>query len=1002
MSTKAKLDQLQSGTLGSSFTATLTDNLSFVNSASGTVSVNLNGGFGDFRVYNGSLGEELQVGGGSVLFNGSDNAIVVSSYGEIDIYSGSSGFTIVDNRITAAGLEYLQDYSSTYSNRSLVDKEYADSRGIYGGSGTIASGAIASLDNAETFNINYASGNASVYVSDNIGTYIGSDDATTQIGVQNDSIELSTVNSTITIDDNTIISSGFISLTGIAGNPAELRLLEPSGSGSNYIGFKSQAMASNISFTLPDAYPATTGYVLSSTDAGILSWADPSTFGTPDGNGIYDGSGTIPASTIATITTGEDFRFNYSSGSRAMRINDSLSYTRIYGDDSNATHLSAEPGLIFADTTADFDIRVNHLSRFHVSDTSNYWDAQVNLSLNALGYIYLGSDTNIDLTSETVNVKPIGTSGGTFRIYEPLAGGSNYIELVSPTLAATTSYTLPDAYPATSGYVLSSTDAGVMSWVAGAASDGNGIYTDGANTIGAAVVATLQSGDSFTMAYNSGDEFLGVNDSSGTMFIQADGANTYLTLSPSSVTLSIAADTGTIGQVLTATGSGTATWEDATGDGIYSGSGTIAPAAVATLTSTSSFTIDYNGGNNGLHIEDALGTFTLKDKTGSQIVAMDDSQVGMSSGSNSVVVDSVSGTAINNVLRIYNAYLSLDGSLTPAQITASQNDYAPTGIDDAGILRLDSDGDYNITGITNTGAITGGRVLTIINIGANTITLTNDDAASTAAYRFLLNDNVVLGPEESTTLWYDSSTARWRAMQTTIPGYSATDNNGIYTGSGNIASATTATIASSSFFTIDYNNSNPALNITDSGAITLTSDGGSIQLNYPSTSGIIIDPTFNSVSLFSENGTQYITVSDDEVSQLIVAAPSTDHTASGTKITLTANENQNFGDVCYIDSSGEAALADASAIATAGAVVMCMETVTTGNPATYLMVGVARDDTWAWTVGGLIYLSTTGTTGNTLTQTAPSATGEVIQVVGVATHADRMIFNPNLMMIEHA
>lgn len=132
----------------------------------------------------------------------------------------------------------------------------------------------------------------------------------------------------------------------------------------------------------------------------------------------------------------------------------------------------------------------------------------------------------------------------------------------------------------------------------------------------------------------------------------------------------------------------------------------------------------------------------------------------------------------------------------------------------------------------------------------------------------------------------------------------------------------------------------------------------------------------------------------------IVAAPSSDTTAYGATITLTANENQAFGDICYINTDGEAQLADADAAATSGAVVMCTETVTANNPATYLLMGIARDDAWAWTVGGYVYLSTTGTTGNTLTQTAPSGTGDIVQIVGKATHADRIYFYPQLVTVE--
>lgn len=132
----------------------------------------------------------------------------------------------------------------------------------------------------------------------------------------------------------------------------------------------------------------------------------------------------------------------------------------------------------------------------------------------------------------------------------------------------------------------------------------------------------------------------------------------------------------------------------------------------------------------------------------------------------------------------------------------------------------------------------------------------------------------------------------------------------------------------------------------------------------------------------------------------LTAAPGTDETFTGITVTLTANENQGFGDVCFINTDGEAQLADADAASTSGAVVMCTATVTTGNPATYLLLGIARDDTWAWTVGGKIYLSTTGTTGNTITQTPPSGASDIVQVLGVATHADRILFKPELVTVE--
>ena len=135
----------------------------------------------------------------------------------------------------------------------------------------------------------------------------------------------------------------------------------------------------------------------------------------------------------------------------------------------------------------------------------------------------------------------------------------------------------------------------------------------------------------------------------------------------------------------------------------------------------------------------------------------------------------------------------------------------------------------------------------------------------------------------------------------------------------------------------------------------------------------------------------------------ITASPASDHSVSGIKTTLTATANVNFGDVCYIASTGKATLVDADAIASGIAVAMCADaTINADASGNWLLFGVARDDTWNWTVGGLIYISTTGTTGNTLTQTAPTGTDDVVLPVGVALTADIMIFKPGLVAIEHA
>lgn len=130
----------------------------------------------------------------------------------------------------------------------------------------------------------------------------------------------------------------------------------------------------------------------------------------------------------------------------------------------------------------------------------------------------------------------------------------------------------------------------------------------------------------------------------------------------------------------------------------------------------------------------------------------------------------------------------------------------------------------------------------------------------------------------------------------------------------------------------------------------------------------------------------------------LTEALSSDHTASGLKVDLTAGESLAFGNVCYVKSDGKAWKADADAASTMPVTLMCADSSISGSASgAFLVLGFARDDSWAWTVGGVIYASTSP---GGLTQTAPSGSGDQVQVVGVATHADRIMFTPSLATAE--
>ena len=125
--------------------------------------------------------------------------------------------------------------------------------------------------------------------------------------------------------------------------------------------------------------------------------------------------------------------------------------------------------------------------------------------------------------------------------------------------------------------------------------------------------------------------------------------------------------------------------------------------------------------------------------------------------------------------------------------------------------------------------------------------------------------------------------------------------------------------------------------------------------------------------------------------------PDTDHTANGpTTDRINAGTNISFGQLCYLASDGEWALADADATTTTDKfLAIALAAGTDGNPMKVALPGsFVRDDTWTWAVGGAIYVSTTAGAGGVMTQAAPSGTDDVIRVVGYAVSADMMYFMP--------
>lgn len=122
-----------------------------------------------------------------------------------------------------------------------------------------------------------------------------------------------------------------------------------------------------------------------------------------------------------------------------------------------------------------------------------------------------------------------------------------------------------------------------------------------------------------------------------------------------------------------------------------------------------------------------------------------------------------------------------------------------------------------------------------------------------------------------------------------------------------------------------------------------------------------------------------------------------DHAGSGPYAAMTVGESVTFGQALYMKSDGKLWMADANATTTMPVVALALGTITANNSGDVQKLGFIRDDTWTWTIGGMIYAS--GTTG-ALTQTAPNSSGDIVQVVGYAVTADVMYFNPSYVTVE--
>jgi hypothetical protein len=174
--------------------------------------------------------------------------------------------------------------------------------------------------------------------------------------------------------------------------------------------------------------------------------------------------------------------------------------------------------------------------------------------------------------------------------------------------------------------------------------------------------------------------------------------------------------------------------------------------------------------------------------------------------------------------------------------------------------------------------------------------------------------------------------------------------------------------------TIDYTDGDLAMTIADGGGVTFAQD-----------------------ATFSGD----VALADDKVINLGEAgkidfgdeAPA-DNAATGIVFSFIAGATLAVGDVVYMHTDGEVAKADADAVTSMPAIGICVGAGTDGNAVDVLVQGIMHDTSAfaTFTPGADIFVSGTEAA---VTATAPSGSGDTVQKVGVALHADMVYFNFN-------
>lgn len=167
-------------------------------------------------------------------------------------------------------------------------------------------------------------------------------------------------------------------------------------------------------------------------------------------------------------------------------------------------------------------------------------------------------------------------------------------------------------------------------------------------------------------------------------------------------------------------------------------------------------------------------------------------------------------------------------------------------------------------------------------------------------------------------------------------------------------------------------------------ALNAAADGG--DQNIANVGNVDLD------EVHADDASITIGSTDDDIHIAMDGNPDADDSYSGITLRdLNAGETITQWDLVYFDATdSEWKQADADASGEWPCRAMATAAGTDGNELIVLTQGVIENTSWDWTVGATLYLSDTA---GGITETAPSTSGDCVQVIGWAISADAIYLN---------